>query len=154
MSIEVGGIYRLVAHWHKHHGKLIEVLEEREGITEAYAGKKVYHVAYDPFNDDRFEDFDEEFIDINFKECVLEDDIIMHEILSDFKVDLPEDLVDYVHKLKEEKDLNVYVYIYEGSLEVTFGRNEYEARELAFHYMRMTKTERLEIASENKESEE
>ena len=136
MEIKVGEMYKLVAHWHTKHGELVEIIDEREGITEAYAGQTIYHVAFDPLEKERRkEDLDTEFIDLNFKECILEDDVNIYRILDHFMESLPKDLIDAAHQIKEEEGVDTYIYIYDGQLHVTYGRNEEEARKDAFMYM-------------------
>ncbi len=68
MKIVKGGMYILRAPWHSYHGKRVEVIMKRKGISESYKGETVYHVAFDPEDDYRTDDFDEEFVEKNFKE--------------------------------------------------------------------------------------
>jgi len=67
MKIVKKGRYILNAKWHAQNGKEVEVIMVRKGISPAYEGKTIYHVAFDPDEDFRSEDLDEEFIKDNFK---------------------------------------------------------------------------------------
>jgi len=90
MKVVKKGRYILNAHWHSHHGKEVEVIMKRKGVSKAYEGKMIYHVALDPDEDFRSEDFDEEFIEDNFKPseellCVLDITRSTDEIVEKFK---------------------------------------------------------------------
>jgi hypothetical protein len=135
MEIEVGKLYKLNAQWHKRHGEVVEVVQIRESITKAYRGRDIYHVAYSPLRPEaRTEDLDEEFIPENFSELVLDDDIELFDILEFFD-DLPDDLVESVERIRDEEDLNSYVFLHDGFLEVTFGKDEDQARQDAYTYI-------------------
>lgn len=62
-----GGRYKLHAPWHARHGEEVEIVMKRKGLSDAYHGRMIFHVAYDPDADHRFEDLDEEFVAENFK---------------------------------------------------------------------------------------
>lgn len=137
MEIEVGKLYKLNAQWHNRHGEVVEVIQTRESITKAYRGRDIYHVAYGPLREDtRKEDLDEEFVPENFKELVLDDDVELFDI-DDFFDDLPEDLVESVNRIYEDEGLISFVFLNDGFLEVTFGKDEEEARRDAYKYILM-----------------
>lgn len=134
-NIEVGKMYKLNAQWHNRHGEMVEIVQTRESITKAYSGRQIFHVAYSPLDPDRrTEDLDEEFIADNFRELVLDDDVDLFDLVEFFP-DLPQDLAECVNKIQEDEDLNSYVFLYDGFLEVTFGKDEDDARRNAFKYM-------------------
>ena len=90
MKIVKKGRYILHAPWHSHNGKEVEVVMKRKGISDAYRGETVYHLAFDPDETFRSEDLDEEFIDANFREleemtCVLDTTMATDEIIKKFK---------------------------------------------------------------------
>lgn len=64
--IEVGRVYRLYAHWHSRHGKDVLVVMKRTGVSEAYAGREVYHIVADPYCTSAI-DLDTEFVEENFR---------------------------------------------------------------------------------------
>lgn len=140
------------AQWHNRHGEMVEIIDTRESITKAYRGRDIFHVAYSPLRPEtRKEDMDEEFIPDNFKELVLDDDVELFDIL-DFFDDLPEDLVTSVEKIQEDEDMNSYVFLHEGFLEVTFGKDEDEARKDAYKYI-LYKYKIDEILEENEQEQ-
>lgn len=151
MEIEVGKLYKLNAQWHNRHNEVVEIIQTRESITKAYRGRDIYHVAYSPLRpDSRKEDLDEEFVPENFKELILDDDVELFDII-DFFDDLPEDLTESVERIRDDEGLNSYVFLNEGFLEVTFGKDEDEARRDAYKYI-MMKNKVDELM--NEESEE
>ena len=90
MKIVKKGRYILNAPWHGHHGKEVEIILKRKGISPSYFGKTIYHLAFDPDEDFRSEDLDDEFIEDNFKPlegltCVLDLTSASDEIIVKFK---------------------------------------------------------------------
>lgn len=65
--IEVGKVYMLYAPWHTRHGKDVLVVMKREGVSEDYAGRDIYHIVADPYCT-TVADLDTEFIEDNFRE--------------------------------------------------------------------------------------
>lgn len=66
--IVVGNKYRFIAPWHPKHLTIVEVIQERPGISQAYEGRTIYHIATDPSSSTRYEDFDSEFLAQHFQE--------------------------------------------------------------------------------------
>jgi len=152
MEIEVGKLYKLNAQWHNRHNEVVEIIQTRESITKAYRGRDIYHVAYSPLRpDSRKEDLDEEFVPENFKELILDDDVELFDII-DFFDDLPEDLTESVERIRDDEGLNSYVFLNEGFLEVTFGKDEDEARRDAYKYI-MMKNKADELMHEESEED-
>ena len=89
MKIVKKGRYILHAPWHAHNGKEVEVIMKRKGISPSYEGRMIYHLAFDPDEDFRSEDFDDEFIEENFRPlegmtCVLDLTTATPEIIEKF----------------------------------------------------------------------
>jgi hypothetical protein len=89
MKIVKKGRYILHAKWHSHHGKEVEVVMKRKGISDSYLGEMIYHVAYDPDEEYRSEDMDTEFVDFNFKPleemtCVIDTTMAPDDIIEKF----------------------------------------------------------------------
>jgi hypothetical protein len=90
MKVVKKGRYILNAKWHAQNGKEVEIIMKRKGISPAYNGRFVYHVAFDPDEDFRSEDFDEEFIESNFKPledmtCVIDTTMASKDIIEKFE---------------------------------------------------------------------
>lgn len=62
--IEVGKVYKLNAPWHRNHGRPVFVVHSREGVSEVYAGRVIYHIVdTDDFSTEP--DWDTEYIEDN-----------------------------------------------------------------------------------------
>lgn len=90
MKIVKKGRYILNAPWHKHTGKEVEIIMIRKGLSPSYKGKTIYHLAFDPDEEFRSEDLDDEFIADNFRPlegmtCVLDCTMATEEIIERFK---------------------------------------------------------------------
>lgn len=90
MKIVKKGRYILNAQWHSHHGKEVEVIMKRKGISPSYEGRMIFHLAFDPDEEFRSEDYDDEFIEDNFRPleemtCVLDTTMASEEIMEKFK---------------------------------------------------------------------
>jgi hypothetical protein len=67
MKIVKKGRYILHAPWHSHNGKEVEVIMKRKGLSDSFRGKMIYHVAFDPDEEFRSENLDEEFLEEHFR---------------------------------------------------------------------------------------
>jgi len=90
MKIVKKGRYILNAQWHSHHGKEVEVIMKRKGISPSYVGRMIFHLAFDPDDEFRSEDYDDEFVEDNFRPleemtCVLDTTMASEEIMEKFK---------------------------------------------------------------------
>jgi hypothetical protein len=90
MKVVKKGRYILHAPWHSHNGKEVEVIMKRKGISPAYEGKTIFHLAFDPDDECRSEDYDDEFVAENFRElepqsCILDTSMATQELMDKFK---------------------------------------------------------------------
>lgn len=90
MKVVKKGRYILNAPWHSHNGKEVEVIMKRKGISQAYKGRMIFHLAFDPDETFRSEDYDDEFVEENFRPleemtCVLDSTMASEEIIEKFK---------------------------------------------------------------------
>jgi hypothetical protein len=90
MKIVKKGRYILHAPWHSHNGKEVEVIMKRKGVSDSFSGKMIFHVAFDPDEEFRSENFDEEFLEEHFRPleemtCVLDTTMANGEIIERFK---------------------------------------------------------------------
>ena len=90
MRVTKYGRYFLNAPWHQQHGKEVEVIMRRKGESPSFKDKTIYHIATDPDEEYRFENFDEEFLKENFKElesliCVVDTSSCSEETIDKFK---------------------------------------------------------------------
>lgn len=152
MALKKGDIRILNAEWHPRHGELVEIILSRKGITKEYLGKKIFHVAYSPINENRKEDLDEEFIEKNFKFVELEKEatlICLNDILDgvgkfSFKDEFykdksfDKDLSDAIIKIKEIDDVKTWVYFMFDTIWISFGNSEDDAIKNAPKYFMST----------------
>lgn len=90
MKIVKKGRYILNAPWHSHNGKEVEVIMKRKGISDSFSGKMICHVAFDPDEEFRSENLDEEFLEEHFRTleemtCVLDTTMANEELIEKFK---------------------------------------------------------------------
>lgn len=113
MKVVKKGRYILNAPWHSHHGKEVEVILKRKGISPSYKGKQIYHVAFDPDESYRSEDLDDEFIEENFKpideiRCIIDTTMASKETIDLFD--------DHYRKLKKHLSERMNVHFIERHL--------------------------------------
>lgn len=90
MKVVKKGRYILHAPWHSHNGKEVEILMKRKGLSNSFRDQQIFHVAFDPDDDFRSENFDEEFLADHFKEleemfCVLDTTMADEDTIEKFK---------------------------------------------------------------------
>jgi hypothetical protein len=90
MKVVKKGRYILHAPWHSHNGKEVEVIMKRKGLSDSFKGQQIFHVAFDPDDEFRSENLDEEFLAEHFREleemfCVLDTTMADEDTIEKFK---------------------------------------------------------------------